>query len=61
MKKQLIEAEQVTFSGGMMEVLKTHADKVKEYEAEKIKLQNSCITYEEYEQKIRELTNRLGL
>lgn len=61
MKKQLVEAEQLAFPGGVFQELNYYADKVKEYEAEKVKLQNTCTTYEEYEKKIQELIKRLNL
>ncbi|MFV0518420.1 MAG: hypothetical protein ACK5MV_13585 [Aminipila sp.] len=41
--------------------MKTYSDKVKEYETEKAKLQATCTTYEEYDQKIKILIDRLGL
>lgn len=61
MKNQIIEAEQLTFPGGVFQELKSYADRVKEYETEKTKLQNTCTTYEEYEKKIQELIKRLNL
>lgn len=41
--------------------MKKYADRIQRYEAEKSYLKSTCISFEEYEQKVRKLAKKLKI